>query len=204
MGAPATCTRCGASTPLPDDLTSPTFSCAYCHAVLSTAAVAGASVVSAERFVGYLEGSAANPAAYRPGEAPRFDNGQLRSLDAHVSKQDRFVMDVGRQLAGNQALAQLRADGVQCPQCGARNVVPVDGSVQVTCTHCRSAIVLSSFVDADAIARSRLEHALHARREQAVAAGKTRDRTILLITVGALALAAATVTGLYLAGSLSH
>lgn len=37
-----TCSRCGASTPLPDDLRTPTFSCAFCHGELQAAAYAGA------------------------------------------------------------------------------------------------------------------------------------------------------------------
>ena len=40
-----TCPECGASTLLPDDLTVPSFACAFCHAVLSTAAFAGVAVL---------------------------------------------------------------------------------------------------------------------------------------------------------------
>jgi hypothetical protein len=203
VGGAGTCTRCGATTPLPGDLTTPTFPCAYCGAVLSTAAVAGASVVSADRFVGHLQGAIANPSAYRPGEAPRFDNGNLPRQPG-VSSQDQFVQEMARQLAGNQALARLRAEGVTCPQCGGHNAVPDDGSVQVICVHCKSAIVLSSLVPADAIARSRLKRAMHGMRGQAAAAGKKRDQAILLTTFGVIVLAAVTVLALYLSGTLSH
>lgn len=56
-----TCGACGASTPLPDDLTTPTFSCAFCRATLETARYAGQQAVTADVLSAHLDKVRANP-----------------------------------------------------------------------------------------------------------------------------------------------
>jgi hypothetical protein len=71
MGRGVACSKCGATTPLPDDLRTPTFSCAYCGDSLATAAYAGRSAVSADEMRGYLLEVVTHGRAPLPGEAPR-------------------------------------------------------------------------------------------------------------------------------------
>jgi len=56
-----TCSSCGASTPLPDDLRTLTFACAFCRATLETARYAGQQAVTADVLRAHLESVVANP-----------------------------------------------------------------------------------------------------------------------------------------------
>lgn len=53
-----TCTSCGASTPLPEDLRTPRFACEYCHDELDTVAYAGLGAVRADEMRAVLDGIA--------------------------------------------------------------------------------------------------------------------------------------------------
>ena len=109
--------------------------------------------------------------------------GSTQPVAAYISDRDCFAMDMARQVAGNQALKQLRAEGVTCPQCGAKNAVPDDGSVQVPCAYCRTPILLSAFVPADAVARSRLKHGLGDFRHAVELKAKEQARRNLIIVL---------------------
>ena len=63
-----TCTHCGASTPLPDDVRVPTFQCQYCRAELETVAYAGLGAVRAEAMKAALDDAARGVA---PTERPQ-------------------------------------------------------------------------------------------------------------------------------------
>src|ERR1700722_14425344 len=69
MGHGVACSKCGASTPLPDDLRLPTFQCAFCGEQLATAAYAGRSALSADEMREHLlkvvsGGSASGPVTH--------------------------------------------------------------------------------------------------------------------------------------------
>ncbi|MCB9594551.1 MAG: hypothetical protein H6719_17595 [Sandaracinaceae bacterium] len=82
-----TCPKCGASTPLPDDLRTPTFECGFCHATLSTAQFAGEVAVSADELIGHMRGTLeealANPSAPLRDQrtAPKFAGGNKATRD---------------------------------------------------------------------------------------------------------------------------
>lgn len=105
-----TCPECGASTPLPDDLTAPSFACAFCHAVLSTADFAGEAAVSADALVGHAQSVMADPTNWkeRMAEAPRFRGG---SKDFRPSKCLHCQADVAVPLA-------LEVHFLTCASCG--------------------------------------------------------------------------------------
>jgi hypothetical protein len=115
--------------------------------------------------------------------------GRTHQVDDYVSNDERFRLDMARQVAGNEALRRLQAEGVPCGRCGGRNAVPSDGSVQVPCSFCGAPILLSDHVDASAVARQRLKHGVFALQEQLVAAQKARDRWILTVIVAVVAVA---------------
>ncbi|MBX3275348.1 MAG: hypothetical protein KF729_34095 [Sandaracinaceae bacterium] len=227
-----TCSACGATTPLPDDLLVPTFACAFCHGTLSTAAHAGEAAVSADALVGHIERLAADPKAAMANldesvrSAPRFEGGSrehregtcvhcrapvavpldlaVRELTCgacgraqfvreHISDEERFRLDMARQVAGNEAYERLLAEGLACPKCGGHNPVPDDGSVQLICKFCRAAILLSDHVDESAIARHRLKHGVYAVRDELMRQQQGRQRTIgiavaviVVVVLGAL------------------
>jgi hypothetical protein len=52
---------------------------------------------------------------------------------APLTDAQRMMLDAQRQMAGNQALAKLRAEGVPCGTCGALNPVADPAAVQVVC-----------------------------------------------------------------------
>jgi hypothetical protein len=191
MGRGVECKACGASTPLPDDLRIPTFSCAFCHAQLQTVAYVGETAQAADEMRAFFQRVVHSPDAIgtaprlptanrdetRPGKCRRCGGAIAISLDlrvhqvtcgacghvdpinAHVSDAERLQLDMARQIAGNQSLKQLRAEGVACDRCGGTNPVPDDGSVQIICRQCGQPILLADHVDKDALARSRLKHA---------------------------------------------
>lgn len=103
------CGQCGASTPLPEDLTQPTFRCAYCHRDLVTALYAGKAAVSADHLLAHLDRVVETGMTAREAvdAAPRFSD---RNLDVRHSA---------------------------CVQCGAPVVVPMDLHQNVlTCGAC--------------------------------------------------------------------
>lgn len=213
MGQGVSCLSCGASTPLPDDLRVPTFTCAYCQATLQTASYAGASAVSADALVGHMQRAMASPetAVASMKDAPRFAGGDTNtrtmacrrcggalavSLDVevptvtcpachdtapvrvYIPDQERFELDMARQVAGNEAYKRLLAEGVKCGRCGGHNRVADDGSVQQVCTFCGAAILLAEHVDASAIARHRLKHGVFALRDAAIAAQAAQQQKV--------------------------
>lgn len=97
--------------------------------------------------------------------------GREQRVDAYVSDAERMELDMARQLAENAALDRLIASGVACGRCGGHNAVPDDGSAQLVCMHCRTAILLAEHVPAGAIARRRLKHAAFGFRDAAMARG---------------------------------
>ncbi|MEZ4340488.1 MAG: hypothetical protein R3B82_28035 [Sandaracinaceae bacterium] len=105
-----TCPECGASTLLPDDLTVPSFACAFCHAVLSTAAFAGESAVSADALVGHAQSVMADPTSWkeRMAEAPRFRGSSAQSRPSTCL---HCRADVDVPLA-------LEVHFLTCPSCG--------------------------------------------------------------------------------------
>ncbi len=213
MSRGVTCGRCGASTPLPDDLTLPSFTCGFCHAVLETAAYAGQAAVSADALLGYV-GTALESGVATPESAPQFQGGsastraapcrrcgapievpldvsvrelscagcgQRQRVSDYVSDEERFALDMQRQVAGNEAFARLKAEGVPCGACGAKSPVPDDGSVQLVCAYCGATILLSDHVDETAVARARLKHGVFAMREEAMRKQAERSRRVNLV-----------------------
>lgn len=103
---------------------------------------------------------------------------RTQPVSDYVSDAERFQLDMARQVAGNEALKRLQAEGVPCGRCGGRNRVPEDGSVQIVCSFCGAAILLSEHVDASAIARNRLKHGVFDLRDQLVRAQQERERRV--------------------------
>jgi hypothetical protein len=218
MGQGVTCHQCGGSTPLPDDLRIPVFTCNFCRAELRTASYAGAAAVSADALLGHVRAviGGATPVTSAAATAPRFQGGSplTRAAECHhcrapvdvpldlrareltctrcgrtqpvnqyISDEERFALDMQRQVAGNEAFARLRAEGVPCGKCGAQNSVPDDGSIQLTCKFCRATILLSDYVDASAIARARLKHGVFAIRDEARRKQAERDKVVKKVVV---------------------
>ena len=120
--------------------------------------------------------------------------GRVQSIDDYIPNQERFELDMARQIAGNEALTALIASGAPCGKCGARTAVPDDGSVQVACQFCGATVLLSDHVDASAIARRRLKHGVFAMQHAALADHSARQRKIPVI-VGAAVLFVVLVLG---------
>jgi hypothetical protein len=106
---------------------------------------------------------------------------RTESVASYVPDKERFVLDMQRQMAGNQALKDLRAAGVPCHRCGANNSVADPTAVQVLCTYCGAAILLSDHVASDAVARARLKQGLVEMRAGFEAAKKAQDRRVLIL-----------------------
>jgi hypothetical protein len=212
-----TCSRCGASTPLPDDVRVPTFACAFCHETLSTAAYAGSDVVSAEQMRAHFAGLMDNRGAPQAPQV-QFTNtrteprpcvhcgvvlqvpldmraktvacaacGRTEPVTRYFSDGQRMMLDAQRQISGNQALARLRAQGVPCGQCGARNPVTEEAAVQVICQYCRAPILLSDHVDTSAVARSRLRMGVDQLRAGIADRERQQKRLNVIITVAVFA-----------------
>ena len=117
-----TCSQCGASTPLPEDLTTPTFSCTFCRAVLETRQYAGAQAVTADVLGAHLRGVAADPQKamqdLRDGvRAPVFED------ENHATR------------------------AAACTACGAAIAVPLNLRVHhVTCNACGKTHPVSQYV----------------------------------------------------------
>lgn len=226
-----TCPHCGASTPLPDDLRTPTFPCAFCKTVLETARFAGQAAVSADAVVGYMSEAIASkrmPDADSIASAPRFEEenqasrpaaclacgaqvqvplnlrvhhltcgacGRTQPVNGYISDQERFELDMARQVAGNEALKRLQAEGLSCTKCGGKNPIPADGSVQLPCKFCGATILLSDHVDEGAVARQRLKHGVFAMKDELMRQQEARDRRVrygviaLFVVLGLVAVA---------------
>jgi DNA-directed RNA polymerase subunit RPC12/RpoP len=229
MAQGVTCSRCGAGTPLPDDLRTPAFECAYCHAQLSTAAYAGKDVVSAEQ----MRAQMTNPRAAQPATPHAFINTRTQAapcvhcgvvlqvpLDMRAKTVDcpackrvepvqryfadgqRLMLDMQRQIAGNQALARLGTDGVPCSRCGGLNPVTEAAAVQVVCRYCGAPILLSDHVDTSAVARSRLKLGIQEMRGAMTEQQRKQKRLNLIITgvvFGGIALVLLVVFALHIA-----
>jgi hypothetical protein len=106
-----------------------------------------------------------------------------RAVTRYLSDMQRVALDAQRQIAGNQALARLRAEGVPCGQCGARNPVTEDAAVQIICQYCRAPILLSDHVDTSAVARSRLRLGVDRLRASMAEDERKQKRINLIIAV---------------------
>ncbi|MBN8609598.1 MAG: hypothetical protein J0L92_03385 [Deltaproteobacteria bacterium] len=124
-----TCSACGASTPLPDDLRVATFTCAFCRATLETARYAGKQAVTADVLTAHLEGVVANP--------------QQAMQDMKDGVRAPVFEDE------NQA---TRA--AACTRCGGRLAVPLNLRIhQVTCGACGATHPVAQYVsDAERLA----------------------------------------------------
>lgn len=119
--------------------------------------------------------------------------GRAQAVSDYVSDRERLEADMARQIAGNEALTRLRAEGVACPRCGGQNAVPEGASVQFPCRFCGAAVLLADHADAGAVARQRLRDNVFALRDEMVAAQQRKDRRLLaaiLAVVGCIAVAA--------------
>ncbi len=130
--------------------------------------------------------------------------GKTEPVNAYISDTERLGLDMARQLAGNQALAELRADGVPCGQCGGHNAVPDDGSVQVLCQFCGATVLLSDHVDADAVARARLKRGVNEMRAALKIAQAEREKSVrrllvvmMVIVVGVFVALEITTSGVH-------
>ncbi len=103
--------------------------------------------------------------------------GRQHRVADYVSDQERLELDMARQVAGNEALRRLQAEGVACTKCGGKNEVPSDGSVQLACRFCGASILLSDHADAGAVARARLKDAVFEVREELMFKEMERQRT---------------------------
>lgn len=215
MGRGVECEKCGASTPLPDDLRIATFLCAFCRAELQTVRYVGETAQKADEMRAFFQQVVHDPKNL--GVAPRLPTanrdatrasrcrgcggavdvsldlrvhqvtcpacGRVDPVSAHVSDAERMQLDMAKQIAGNQALRELRASGVPCDKCGGRNEVPDDGAVQIVCRHCAQPILLGDHVDPDALARARLRHAALELRDN-LKNGQARENRIVGIVLG--------------------
>ncbi len=107
---------------------------------------------------------------------------------------ERMEADQQRQIAQNEALKALRAEGVACPRCNGHNALPATG-VQATCTFCGATILLSGLVGEDAVARERLGRGVREAIDEARRLQEASDRRRSFLILGALALLAAIVLG---------
>jgi hypothetical protein len=115
-----TCPHCGASTPLPEDLRTPTFQCAFCKSVLETARFAGQAAVSADAVIGYMsEAIAAKrvPDADSIATAPRFE-------EENAATRPAACLACG---APVQVPLNLRVHHLTCGACGRSQ--PVNGYI---------------------------------------------------------------------------
>jgi DNA-directed RNA polymerase subunit RPC12/RpoP len=210
-----TCSHCGASTPLPDDLRTPRFECQYCHTVLETVAYAGLGAVRAEEMRAVLDGIArgevptstpqrlvhggdgtrdlpcvhckatlAVPLHIETSTVTCAACGRVEPVNRYISDAERLEIDMQRQIAGNAAVAELVRNGIPCDRCGAPNQVPEPIPVQVVCSACSHAILLSGHVPADAVDRARLKHSALALRDAIQVKAKTANRTNSYVAIG--------------------
>lgn len=126
-------------------------------------------------------------------------------VSAYIGDAERLELDMARQVAENDALKRLVAEGLDCPSCGAHNDVPDDDRVQLTCTRCGATVRLSDHVEAGAVARRRLKHGVFAMRDELVArqeAAQRRERTLVVVLVGGMIVVALGAAALSALGGL--
>lgn len=116
--------------------------------------------------------------------------GKVQRVADYISDRERFELDMKRQVAGNEAFARLRAEGVPCTSCGGQNAVPDDGSVQIRCLFCGAAILLSAYVDDTAVARQRLKHGVFQMRDQLLREQEQKQRHLRRVVLTVVVLAA--------------
>ncbi|MFO0628447.1 MAG: hypothetical protein U0325_22935 [Polyangiales bacterium] len=119
-----TCYQCGGSAVLPDDLTTPTFACRWCHQTLETGRYAGSMAVSADALAGYLSAGMARAA-----------KGEALDVRAHIDNAPKFEHGS----AGSRELP--------CRVCQAPLAVPLDVTVpRVTCAGCHQTQAISDYI----------------------------------------------------------
>lgn len=124
--------------------------------------------------------------------------GVTQAIDDYIPHEERFRLDMERQVAGNEALRRIQADGVPCGRCGGQNAVPDDGSVQFTCSFCQAVILLSDHADASAVARQRMKHGSRAvraelQRQHEAQVDRSRRIAAAIVVVVVLAILVANV-----------
>jgi hypothetical protein len=223
-----TCPRCGARTPLPADLRTPTFPCSRCGGLFETASQAGSTAVSLDAVSAHVHGLVSGAEPLGPMPAVHMQSAAtvprpcrlcgatlhlstsigVKTVDcpnckvtqpvsAYASGMERFAMDMTQQMVENSALQRVRAEGIPCPGCGARIVVPDDGSLQVVCTFCRTPALLADFAPPGAVARARFKHqmsdisaAMDARVKEREYAGDRASRGPLWIGLAVIVIVA--------------
>jgi len=106
MGKPITCHRCGASTPLPDDLRVARFACRYCGTQLETERYAGPEAVAVDRLGAHMD-------AVYAGESP---GGPFPIVDLGVED----FRDMACKRCGQPVRVPLSVDRyeLRCESCG--------------------------------------------------------------------------------------
>ena len=204
-GQAVTCHRCGAGTPLPEDLRTPAFQCRHCGQTLSTAAYAGQSAVAADQLRAHLLGVVADPRAamQNAGGAPRF-------------RMENAATQAGRCVHCGGPIAvplNLHAKTVDCPGC--RRTQPITTYISdkdrfmkdmvrqlegnaalrqlraagVPCPKCGASNPVP-----DAVARARMKHGLQGFRE--ALADRARRQARLNLVIVAVVVGVATVGAL--------
>jgi hypothetical protein len=111
--------------------------------------------------------------------------GCVQPVAAHVSDVERMQIDQQRQIAENEALKALRAEGTSCPGCGGHVPVGATG-VQATCGFCGAVVVLSGLVGEDALARERLGTGVRAAIDEARSRQERRSSWVTALVVGGI------------------
>lgn len=118
---------------------------------------------------------------------------------SYIGDAERLTIDMARQVAGNEELKRLVAEGLRCRKCNAHNAVTEPIEVQQTCTSCGGVILLSDFVPSDAVDRARLKAAAFGIRDRAMAMNAAHGRRNALIIAGLLGVVIAIAVGVSLA-----
>ena len=120
--------------------------------------------------------------------------GREAQVSRYISDAERLAIDMARQIAGNEELQRLQAEGLRCRKCNAHNAVAEPIEVQQLCTSCGGVILLSDHVPPDAVDRARLKASVYGIRDRALAMNTQHSRKVgiviaivLIIVVGAVA-----------------
>jgi ribosomal protein L37E len=101
------CRQCGASTPLPDDLRVPTFTCAFCHRELRTADYAGEMARGAAEMGAFFQRVLERP--HDVGQAPRLPTANRAATRPSTCRRCGAAVSVS---------LDLRVHDVTCAACG--------------------------------------------------------------------------------------
>lgn len=112
MGRGVECKSCGASTPLPDDLRVPSFSCAFCHQTLRTVDYAGEQTRAAAEMNAFFQRAVDRP--HDLGTAPK-----LVTANRDATRPSR-CRRCGAEISVS---LDLRVHQVQCAACGHTDAV---------------------------------------------------------------------------------